>query len=125
MTELQSTIEAAFERRAAITPGSVESRLKEAIGQVIGMLDKGQLRVAEKINGAWTTHQWVKKAVLLSFRIEDNFLIKGGFANYYDKIPSKFTEYNSTAFLDGGFRVVPPASARKGCYIGRNVVLMP
>jgi 2,3,4,5-tetrahydropyridine-2-carboxylate N-succinyltransferase len=125
MTELQNTIEEAFDRRAEITPQNVTAQLKEAAHRVLSMLDRGELRVAEKLDGAWITHQWVKKAVLLAFRIQDNLLIPGGLANYYDKIPSKFSDYDAQGFLTGGFRVVPPATARKGCYIGRNVVLMP
>ena len=125
MNELQSIIDEAFERRADITPRNVDSKLKDSIEQVIDLLDKGQLRVAEKINGEWVTHQWLKKAVLLSFRMEDNFFIKGGFTNYFDKVPSKFADYNSKDFRDGGFRVVPPAAARRGSFIGKNVVLMP
>ena len=125
MKDLQTIIDEAFERRADINPRNVESNLKDSITQVVDMLDKGQLRVAEKIDGDWVTHQWIKKAVLLSFRMEDNFFIKGGFTNYFDKVPSKFADYNSKDFRDGGFRVVPPAAARKGAYIARNVVLMP
>jgi len=125
MKELQTVIEEAFERRADITPRNVDAKLKDSIAQVVDMLDRGQLRVAEKIDGDWVTHQWIKKAVLLSFRMEDNFFIKGGFTNYFDKVPSKFADYNSKDFRDGGFRVVPPAAARKGAYIAKNVVLMP
>jgi 2,3,4,5-tetrahydropyridine-2-carboxylate N-succinyltransferase len=88
-------------------------------------LDAGRLRVAEKIGGEWITHQWIKKAVLLSFRIEDNGVIRDGYTNYYDKVPSKFTEYGSQDFKAGGFRVVPPAAVRRGAFIARNVVLMP
>ncbi|MDP1897086.1 MAG: 2,3,4,5-tetrahydropyridine-2,6-dicarboxylate N-succinyltransferase, partial [Sulfurimicrobium sp.] len=125
MQELQSIIEEAFERRADITPRNVETKVKDAVDSVLDMLDKGQLRVASKIDGQWITHQWLKKAVLLSFRLEDNFFIKGGFTNYFDKVPSKFADYNSKDFREGGFRVVPPAAARKGSFIGKNVVLMP
>jgi len=125
MEQLQAVIEDAFERRAEITPRNVEANLKESVAQVINMLDTGKLRVAEKINGEWITHQWVKKAVLLSFRMEDNYFIKGGFSNYFDKIPSKFADYSSRDFRDGGFRVVPPAAVRKGAFIAGNVVLMP
>ena len=125
MNELQAIIEAAFERRAEITPRNVDASLKESVAQVLTMLDNGKLRVAEKINGDWITHQWIKKAVLLSFRIEDNSFIKGGFSNYYDKVPSKFADYSSRDFRDGGFRVVPPAAVRKGSFIANNVVLMP
>ncbi len=125
MQALQAIIDEAFERRADITPRSVDAKTKEAVMQVLDQLDKGKLRVAEKIDGQWVTHQWLKKAVLLSFRMEDNFFIKGGFTNYFDKVPSKFSDYNSKDFREGGFRVVPPAAARKGAYIAKNVVLMP
>ncbi|MBX9894456.1 MULTISPECIES: 2,3,4,5-tetrahydropyridine-2,6-dicarboxylate N-succinyltransferase [unclassified Nitrosomonas] len=125
MSELQTIIEEAFDRRAEITPRNVDASLKEAIAQVLSMLDNGKLRVAEKIADNWVTHQWIKKAVLLSFRIEDNSFIKGGFSNYYDKVPSKFADYSSRDFRDGGFRVVPPAAVRKGAFIASNVVLMP
>jgi 2,3,4,5-tetrahydropyridine-2-carboxylate N-succinyltransferase len=89
------------------------------------MLNTGELRIAEKTSGEWVTHQWIKKAVLLSFRIEDNSFIKGGFSNYFDKIPSKFADFSSKDFRDGGFRIVPPATVRKGSFIASNVVLMP
>jgi 2,3,4,5-tetrahydropyridine-2-carboxylate N-succinyltransferase len=125
MPQLQKIIDDAFERRAEITPRNVDAQLKEAINTVMEYIDQGKLRVAEKINGDWVTHQWLKKAVLLSFRIEDNSFIKGGFTNYYDKVPSKFADYNSKDFRDGGFRVVPPAAVRRGSYIAKNVVLMP
>ncbi len=125
MPQLQAIIEEAFERRADITTRNVDAQLKETINTVIEYLDQGKLRVAEKINGQWVTHQWIKKAVLLSFRIEDNTFIKGGFTNYFDKVPSKFADYNSKEFREGGFRVVPPAAARRGAYIAKNVVLMP
>jgi 2,3,4,5-tetrahydropyridine-2-carboxylate N-succinyltransferase len=126
MQELQNTIESAFEHRAEITPRTVDAKLKEAVATVIDLLDQGKLRVAERQGvGQWITHQWLKKAVLLSFRMEDNFFIKGGFTNYYDKVPSKFSDYNSKEFRDGGFRVVPPAAARRGSFIAKNVVLMP
>ncbi|MDP2431041.1 MAG: 2,3,4,5-tetrahydropyridine-2,6-dicarboxylate N-succinyltransferase [Pseudomonadota bacterium] len=126
MQELQQIIEEAFERRADITPRNVEPKVKDAVMAVIDLLDMGQLRVAERTEGQnWVTHQWIKKAVLLSFRLEDNAFIKGGFTNYYDKVPSKFADFNSRDFREGGFRVVPPASVRKGSYIAKNVVLMP
>jgi 2,3,4,5-tetrahydropyridine-2-carboxylate N-succinyltransferase len=125
MSELKTIIEEAFDRRADITPRNVDASLKESVTQVLTMLDSGKLRVAEKINEDWVTHQWIKKAVLLSFRIEDNSFIKGGFSNYFDKVPSKFADYSSRDFRDGGFRVVPPAAVRKGSFIASNVVLMP
>ena len=125
MIEIQQLIEEAFERRADINPRNADAKLKDAVAHVIEELDKGRLRVASKENGEWVTHQWLKKAVLLSFRLEDNYFIKGGFTNYFDKVPSKFADYNSRDFRDGGFRVVPPAAARRGSFIGKNVVLMP
>ena len=126
MQELQQLIEEAFERRADITPRNAEAKVKDAVTTVLDMLDKGQIRVAERVQGQeWKTNQWIKKAVLLSFRLEDNSFIKGGYTNYFDKVPSKFADYNSRDFREGGFRVVPPAAARRGSYIGKNVVLMP
>jgi 2,3,4,5-tetrahydropyridine-2-carboxylate N-succinyltransferase len=125
MSNIQSIIEEAFERRAQITPRSVETRVKDAVHEAINLLDSGKARVAEKVNGKWQTNQWLKKAVLLYFRIEDNQFIKGGYTNYWDKVPSKFADYNSKSFRDGGFRVVPPAAVRKGAYIAPSAVLMP
>ena len=125
MADLQNIIEQAFENRAEITPRSVDTHIKEAVDEVIAKLDKGELRVAEKEGGEWTVNQWVKKAVLLSFRIEDNRFIKGGFTNYFDKVESKYADYNAREFRASGVRVVPPATARRGSYIAPNVVLMP
>lgn len=126
MQELHAIIDEAFERRAEITPRNVEPKVKDAVLTVIDLLDKGQLRVATRAEGqGWVTHQWIKKAVLLSFRLEDNQFIKGGYTNYYDKVPSKFADFNSKDFREGGFRVVPPAAVRKGSFIAKNVVLMP
>ncbi len=125
MNDMRRIIEEAFERRAEITPRSVETHVKEAVGEAMDLLDQGRLRVAEKKDGTWQVNQWLKKAVLLSFRIEDNSFMKGGFTNYYDKVPSKFSDYNSRAFRESGVRVVPPAAARHGAYIAPGVVLMP
>lgn len=125
MTNLQNTIENAFEKRAEITPRNADTLTKEAVSEVIQLLDKGKLRVAEKKDGTWIVHQWIKKAVLLSFRIEDNRFIKGGFTNYFDKVESKFADFSSRDFRDAGVRVVPPAAARRGAYIAPSVVLMP
>ncbi|ACZ75812.1 MULTISPECIES: 2,3,4,5-tetrahydropyridine-2,6-dicarboxylate N-succinyltransferase [Dickeya] len=125
MQQLQNIIETAFERRAEITPASVDAVTREAVNQVISQLDSGALRVAEKINGQWVTHQWLKKAVLLSFRINDNHLMEGAETRYYDKVPMKFAGYDEARFQREGFRVVPPASVRQGAFIARNTVLMP
>ncbi|MEG3134894.1 2,3,4,5-tetrahydropyridine-2,6-dicarboxylate N-succinyltransferase [Rouxiella sp. T17] len=125
MQHLQNIIEQAFERRADITPTNVDSETRDAINQVINKIDGGELRVAEKIDGEWVTHQWLKKAVLLSFRINDNEVMDGAENRFYDKVPMKFAEYDEARFKREGFRVVPPAAVRKGSFIGRNVVLMP
>ncbi|EEX50258.1 2,3,4,5-tetrahydropyridine-2,6-dicarboxylate N-succinyltransferase [Pasteurella multocida] len=122
---LQNIIEAAFEKRAEITPKTVDAQTRAAIEEAIEGLDSGKYRVAEKIDGEWVTHQWLKKAVLLSFRINDNELVSGGETNYYDKVPMKFADYDEARFQQEGFRVVPPAAVRKGAYIAKNTVLMP
>jgi len=125
MTDLQSVIEKAFDNRASISPASSQPTPKEAVTEVINRLDAGQLRVAEKTGGEWITHQWIKKAVLLSFRLQDNAVVRDGYTNYFDKVPAKFADYGAADFRAGGFRVVPPAAARRGSFIARNVVLMP
>jgi 2,3,4,5-tetrahydropyridine-2-carboxylate N-succinyltransferase len=122
---LESLIDAAFERRMEITPNQVPGDLSGALSEILDGLNYGRLRVAEKIDGAWVTHQWVKKAVLLYFRAHDNRVIDGGATAYFDKVPLRFTGYSDADFRRGGFRVVPPALARTGAFIGRNVVLMP
>lgn len=125
MSNLQQIIENAFEKRAEITPKTVDAELKSAINQVIAGLDSGKYRVAEKIDGQWVVHQWLKKAVLLSFRINDNQLVAGAETNYYDKVPMKFADYDEARFQQEGFRVVPPAAVRQGAFIAKNTVLMP
>ncbi|HEY9279267.1 MAG TPA: 2,3,4,5-tetrahydropyridine-2,6-dicarboxylate N-succinyltransferase [Eoetvoesiella sp.] len=123
--DLQHTIEQAWETRAEITPDAKHASVREAVQHALEALDTGKLRVAEKINGNWIVHQWIKKAVLLSFRLENNHVAGQSPAQYYDKVPLKFADYSEQDFADAGFRVVPPAVARKGSYIGKNVVLMP
>jgi 2,3,4,5-tetrahydropyridine-2-carboxylate N-succinyltransferase len=125
MSELKSIIEEAFERRADITPRNVETHIADAVTEAVNLLDSGEKRVAEKVDGNWVVNEWLKKAVLLSFRINDNEFIKGGFTNYYDKVNSKFADLNTREFRDSGVRVVPPATARFGSYIAPSVVLMP
>jgi len=115
----QKTIDEAWEGRASINPANAPRALRDAVEEVIAGLDAGTLRCAEKAGGRWITNQWVKKAVLLSFRLEDNRVIDG---KYYDKVRSKFEGFD---FASGGFRVVPPAAARRGAYIAKNAVLMP
>lgn len=125
MEALRQRIEAAFEARQTITPSTVEPSIRADVETVISMLDKGQARVAEKINGEWHVHQWLKKAVLLSFRIFDNGVIEGGDTKYFDKVPQKFADYDEARFKEEAIRVVPPATVRKGSFIGKNTVLMP
>ena len=125
MDQLRDTIERAWEERASLVPGSAPARVGEAVDRVLGELDQGRLRVAEKVSGGWTTHQWIKKAVLLSFRLEGNRPIHAGSLQFYDKVPTKFERYDREQFERGGFRVVPPAVARRGAYVAKNVVLMP
>ncbi len=125
MDSARKTIEDAWENRAALSPSSAPKGLREAVDLAVAGLDSGKLRVAEKADGRWITHQWIKKAVLLSFRLEDNRLMEGGSTNYFDKVPGKFESYDAASFAAGGFRVVPPAMARRGAFVARNVVLMP
>lgn len=127
MNQLQNIIEASFEDRANINPANASSELKDAIASVIADLDSGVLRVASRIGNSqnWETHQWLKKAVLLSFRLDDNVLLDGGSTKYFDKVPPKFASYTEEDFKAGGFRVVPGAMVRRGSFIGKNAVLLP
>lgn len=125
MSTLEQVIEEAFENRARITPESVDGTVRDAILESIELLDSGRARVAEKRDGQWVVNQWLKKSVLLYFRIENNQALPGAFTQYYDKVPLKFTEHDDASFTSGGYRVVPPAVVRKGAHIGSNVVLMP
>jgi 2,3,4,5-tetrahydropyridine-2-carboxylate N-succinyltransferase len=122
--DLQPLIEAAWERRTELTPGS-DRAVADAVEAVLAGLDSGDIRVAEKLAGDWVVHQWVKKAVLLSFRLQDNVMLDAGAMKFYDKVDSKFAGYDAQAFADGGFRIVPAATVRRGAFLGRNVVVMP
>lgn len=125
LTVLASTIEQAFEDRANITPTTVSSEVKTAVLDALAALNNGSARVAEKIDGQWHVHQWLKKAVLLSFRIWDNQVIDGAESTFFDKVPMKYDGYTQAMFEADGVRVVPGASVRTGSYIGKNVVVMP
>ena len=118
-------INEAFEQRDQISPRTDDDELREVVRYIIDEIDRGELRVAEKVSGEWIVHQWLKKAVLLSFRLNDNDLIEGGETRFWDKVPAKFADYDSARFRAEGMRVVPPAMVRKGAFIGRNVVVMP
>ena len=127
MSNIQSIIEDAFESRASINPKSVSNEVKEAINETIIGLNNGSLRVASREGSTqnWQTHQWLKKAVLLSFRIKDNSIMEGNYTKYFDKVESKFAHFEEKDFAEGGYRVVPNAMVRKGSFIGKNAVLMP
>ena len=129
MHNLQQTIDAAWERRSELTPQSASSAVCDAVASALAELDAGRLRVAEKRGADWVTHQWLKKAVLLSFRLSDNAPIGIAAPNapfrFYDKVPTKFAQFDDAAFAKAGVRVVPPAVARRGAYIAPGVVLMP
>jgi len=123
---LQALIDQAWEDRTSLSPKSAPNDIREAVANVISQLDSGALRVAEKQGKDWIVNQWIKKAVLLSFRLEDNApMSAGGFAQFYDKVPTKFANWSADDFAKAGFRVVPPAVARRGSFIAKNAVLMP
>lgn len=123
--DLQTTIEKAWDERANLSPTDASAEIREAVEHALDALDSGRLRVAEKINDNWVVHQWLKKAVLLSFRLNDNVIMGESPLQFYDKVPTKFSGFGETAFKQGGYRAVPPAVARRGAFIGRNVILMP
>jgi len=123
--QMQDTIEQAWEDRERLSPGRVPAKIRNAVSKVLDELDRGRLRVAEKVNGAWFTHQWIKKAVLLSFRIEGSRPMRAGSLQFYDKVRTKFERYDRKRFERSGFRVVPPAVARYGAFVAKNVILMP
>ena len=126
-TTLEATINEAFENRDSLSPSNAPADIVDAVEQAIAMLDSGQARVAEPTGDhQWKVNEWLKKAVLLSFRLRDNKPIAaGGFTQFYDKVPGKFTDMTEAQFAESGVRVVPPAMARKGSYIANNTVLMP
>lgn len=123
--QLEAAIEAAWEDRANVTPAS--DKVREAVEAVFELLESGEARVAQKVDGQWHVNQWLKKAVLLSFRLNDNVVIDAGSggAPAFDKVPSKFDGWDEARFREAGFRVVPGAVARKGAHIAKGVVLMP
>jgi 2,3,4,5-tetrahydropyridine-2,6-dicarboxylate N-succinyltransferase len=125
MDTLQNIIDSAYERRAEITPHTVDHNTKQAILDCIDLLNQGKIRVADKNNDQWIVHQWIKKAVLLFFRIESNEMLNGHFTHYFDKVPLKYSQTSQQQFQDEGVRIVPPAVVRKGAYIAPNTVLMP
>jgi 2,3,4,5-tetrahydropyridine-2-carboxylate N-succinyltransferase len=124
-THLAAQVDAAFEERSTLTPASASPDIVDAVCQALDLLDSGKVRVAEKLNGRWQVNEWLKKAVLLSFRLFDNVPIDAGYTRFYDKVPLKYSQHDAERFRAEGVRVVPPAVVRRGAHISRNVVLMP
>lgn len=124
--QLQQTIDAAWEDRANISPTSASKEVRDAVEHVIADLNNGTLRVATRESvGQWTVHQWIKKAVLLSFRLRDNEQMQAGSLGFYDKVPTKFSHLSAGELKEAGVRIVPPAVARRGSYIAKGAILMP
>ncbi|MGA0096228.1 MAG: 2,3,4,5-tetrahydropyridine-2,6-dicarboxylate N-succinyltransferase [Betaproteobacteria bacterium] len=124
--QLASVINAAWEQRAELSPNQASAEIKDAVEQTISQLNKGALRVATRDGvGQWTTHQWIKKAVLLSFRLKDNDIMRAGDLGFFDKVPTKFAHLSREQLAATGVRVVPPAVARRGSFVARGAVLMP
>ena len=123
--QLAAQIDAAFEDRATLTVASATPDIVQAVVQALELLDSGTARVAEKVDGRWQVNEWLKKAVLLSFRVFDNVPIEAGYTRFYDKVPLKYSQHDAGRFAADGVRVVPPAVVRRGAHISRNVVLMP
>ena len=125
MSTLQAVIDQAWEDRASLSPSSAPKEVVDAVEHVISDLNKGRVRVAEKLGGEWVTHQWIKKAVLLSFRLKDNALVQAGDLAFFDKVATKFAHLDEAQVRAAGVRIVPPAVARRGSYLAKGVVLMP
>jgi len=123
---IQTLIDNAWDNRASLSPASTPKEVQDAVEHVIAELDAGRLRVATReAVGQWTVHQWIKKAVLLSFRLKDNTLMSSGALAFFDKVPTKFANQSADDLAAGGVRVVPPAVARRGCFIAKGAILMP
>jgi 2,3,4,5-tetrahydropyridine-2,6-dicarboxylate N-succinyltransferase len=125
MENLTNIIEAAFEQRTQITADNVDTQTRSAVLEAVELLDQGKVRLAEKQTHGWKVNQWLKKAILLYFRIENSQLIQGGDSLFFDKIPLKFSAGNSQALKASGVRIVPGACVRKGCFIAPNAIIMP
>ena len=123
--QLQALIDAAWEQRTTINAGT-HGEVRDAVNQIIADLNAGRLRVATRqAVGQWTVHQWIKKAVLLSFRLNDNKVMRSGDLTFFDKVDTKFSHMKESDVAAAGVRVVPPAVARRGSYLAKGVVLMP
>ena len=122
---LQSLIDSAFERRSEFSPKNAPADVRDAVNEAIGLLDAGKARVAEKVDGKWQVNQWLKKAVLLSFRLNDNQVVDAGYTQFFDKVPLKYAGYDEARLRAESVRVVPHAIVRRGAYVASNTVLMP
>lgn len=125
MNDLKRVIDESFPSRNELSPDSTPLKTREAIEETLRLLDRGKIRVAEKINGEWVTNQWIKKAVLMYFRLHNNVIFDGGYTKYYDKVPVKFDPNDEADLINSGVRVVPPATVRYGSFIAKNCILMP
>jgi len=125
MSELAATVERAWDARADLNPRSATAAQKDAVAAALDGLDRGEYRVAEPGPDGWIVHEWLKKAVLLSFRLADNRVIDGGHTRFFDKVPLKYAEFTDEQFRASGTRVVPDAVVRRGAYVAPDVVLMP
>jgi len=125
LSNLQNVIERAWERRAELSPSRADAEVRDAVEQCIAGLDSGKLRVAEPVDGRWVVNQWLKQAVLLSFRLNDNAVVDAGHTKFYDKVPQKFAQHDAAQFKSSGARVVPGGVVRRGAYVAPDVVLMP
>ncbi len=126
LSSVQSLIDAAWEDRSKFSPGNAPQDIRDAVDSVIGQLNNGSLRVATReAVGQWTVHQWIKKAVLLSFRLNDNEIMRAGDLGFFDKVKTKFSHLDAEQMRAAGVRVVPPAVARRGSYIAKGAILMP
>lgn len=125
MNTLINTITCAFEERQTLSPQNAPADIKDAVNAALDMLDAGTARVAEYLDGTWKVHEWLKKAVLLSFKLNDNQVFQNTGANYYDKVPLKFQDFSTQQFQEQGARIVPGAVVRRGSFIGKNAILMP
>lgn len=125
MQDLQSIIEAGFDDRANLSPQNTPADIRNAVSEMIDLLDCGKVRIAEKIDGEWRVNEWMKKGVLLYFRINENEVMCGNVTQHFDKVPLKYSQYSHEEFVTGGVRIVPPAIARKGAFIASGTILMP
>ena len=125
MSTLQKVIERAWERRTELSPTRADSEVRAAVDECLAGIDLGLLRVAEPRDGKWVVNQWLKQAVLLSFRINDNTVVEAGYTKFFDKVPQKFAQFDAEQFKRSGVRVVPGGVVRRGAYVAPDVVLMP